>query len=189
MAGRASKDLFGRSLAHSKDKSGVCPMQGQFSKSVGKKSRRTSDSIKIFPLGISNAKKQTQECSANLASRSSSLNSRWSPYRCLASFKSTRKKGKGSERIERIAAGLPPEIILLTSTHQGRYSPVLMSRYPNCKIAPSSRHFSKSENASDEEILFIEFASSFGTETATRLATKLRLRFQRPLKALLAMIK
>src|SRR6266487_4471099 len=121
------------------------------------KSRRNSDSIKRVPLGISTNKKQTQLRAAK--SCSSLPNSRWSPYSNLAPFNDTLKKGNGSESTERIIVGLPAEITLLTSTHQGRYSPVLVSSCPNCKIAPSSHHFPKIENASDEEILFIEFAS------------------------------
>jgi hypothetical protein len=104
------------------------PMQSQLAKSVGK-SRRNSDSIKRLPLGISTNKKQIQPRAAK--SCSSLLNSRCSPYLYLASFNDTRKKGNGSESTERITAGLPSEITLFTSTHQCRYSPVLVSLYPN----------------------------------------------------------
>jgi hypothetical protein len=57
-----------------------------------------------------------------------------------------------------------------------------------CNCDEASRHLPKIKNASADEILFMELTLSFGSNQAMQLAAKLRLKCQRPLRALLAMM-
>src|SRR5437879_2272396 len=106
------------------------------SKNSSSDSRRGSDNISLLPDGNSIDKKQIQSRSAARISSSSSLNSRWSPYSYFAFLRSKRKRLYGSDRLEKVADGLPPEVTLIGSTHKERALPVRLSMKLKSKTVP-----------------------------------------------------